>query len=171
MATAAARRATPTGDSGASLVLVMALVIGIGLIATALLGFASTSINSATKLAEATQTAYQVDGALKAAVNQLRNSVYVGGPCQFAPGESVLAFPAPDDDQVRVTCTQVPGTGGVGQEPLTVYFQAQLASGRPAGSASAQYSDPRFADSEAGQASAMIPGNRGVRILSWAVDR
>lgn len=166
-----AARQLPSGDRGASLVLVMALVIGIGLIATALLGFASTSINSATKLAEATQTSYQVDGALKAAVNQLRNSDYVGGPCQFAPGVAALAFPAPDDAQVRVTCAQVPGTGGVGQDPLAVYFEATLAGGRPAGSASAQFSDPRFADSEAGQANAMIPGNRAVRILSWAVDR
>lgn len=171
MSAALIRHRLPTGETGASLVLVMALVIGIGLIATALLGFASTSITSATKLAESTQTSYQVDGALKAAVNQLRNSEYVGGPCQFSPGEAVLDFPAPDDVLVRVTCTQVPGTGGVGQDPLTVYFEATLAGGRPAGSASAQYFDPRFADSEAGQASAMLPGNRAVRILSWAVAR
>jgi hypothetical protein len=100
------------GDAGASLVLAMAFMTGVGVVVGALLTFSSTAITSAKFTLEHAQDANDVAGGLQAAINTVRTSTYdngAGEDCLNSAG--TLTYPGGD---VAVTCTPKAGTGAGG---------------------------------------------------------
>jgi hypothetical protein len=64
-------------DAGASLLITLAFVAFVGLVAGALLSFSGTSVLNADKTKYRGDVVYDVDGALQAGINQIRNSKFV----------------------------------------------------------------------------------------------
>ena len=102
----------PRDDTGASLVLAMAFLTGVGLVVAALLGYSSAAIRSGTATLQHAQTANDVAGGLQAAINSVRTSTF-----DNAPGEDCLgadhALPSPGGGVV-VSCTPAPDSGVAG---------------------------------------------------------
>jgi hypothetical protein len=99
-------------DEGASLVLAMIFVMFVGLVVTTMLSFGSTALVSTTATAARGQADYDVDGALQAAINSIRQSRY-----DNALGESCLnsttTLPYPGG-RVAVTCAPRADSGAAG---------------------------------------------------------
>ena len=103
------RRITPRDDTGASLVLAMAFLTGVGLVVAALLGYSSTAIRSAAATLQHAQGANDVAGGLQAAINSVRTSTFDNAPGENCLGaDHTLAYP---DGGVVVTCTPAPNSG------------------------------------------------------------
>jgi hypothetical protein len=103
------------GDRGASLVLALAFLTGVGLVVGSLLSYSSTAILSASKTLEHAQTANDVAGGLQAAINTVRRSEFAnetGTDC-LDPDET-LDYPGQDGQVVAVTCTPKPDSGVAG---------------------------------------------------------
>lgn len=105
------------GDAGASLVLALALTTFLGLVVGALLSYSGASVRAA-KAADTRATAtYDADGALKTAINQVRNSDFNNAPGAACPE---LPVPGSDGAALRVTCTAATGTGASSESvPIT----------------------------------------------------
>ncbi len=104
-------------EAGASLILVLALMIFSSLVIAATLTYSGTSLRSTLSTQARAQKAYDVDGALQAGINNIRNSPYAIGsdPCPGSP----LLFPGPNLGQdVAVTCEGGPGTGKTAGVPI-----------------------------------------------------
>ncbi len=123
-----ARRAAR--DTGAALLLVLGLVAFVGLLVSATLTYASTSLEASAVLADHVQEVRDVDGALQAGVNQVRESDLVDGPGgdSSCPG---LTFPGARGD-VRVTCEPEPGSGALAHAVTRAPEPALLATGQGA---------------------------------------
>jgi hypothetical protein len=110
-------------DSGASLLIVLGFVTGISVVMAALLGFAGTSLGGTSSTKYRNDVSYDVDGALKAGITQIRNSEFqdsdpttCGSYLTSADGSSTttaLNFPASNQSgqKVVVTCDGGPNTG------------------------------------------------------------
>jgi hypothetical protein len=109
-------------DEGASLIMVLAFVTFIGLIAGAMLNFSGASLRGASSTKYRGDVSYDVDGALQAGINQIRNSKFVntdpaacGKFLTNANGTgtgTALTFPGPNLGQdVVVKCQGGPSTG------------------------------------------------------------
>jgi hypothetical protein len=113
------RRSRAADDTGASLILALALVTFLGLVVGGLLSLSSGSLR-ATKAASGRATAsYGSDGALKAAINQVRNSNFNNDAGQAC---SELTVPQPSGPGIRVTCTAAAGSGA-GSERVPINGQ------------------------------------------------
>lgn len=122
-------RRLPTDDSGASLLITVAFVGFVGLVAGALLTYGGTSIQGASATKYRADVVYDVDGALQAGINQIRNSTYVNdpadGPCDLAatdPARTGMSFPAWNlgvGKSIAVTCEGGPKSG-VGGGPVKI---------------------------------------------------
>lgn len=126
------RRARLTDDAGTSLLLVMGLLLITGLVVVATLSYASTSITASAGIAGSVDTSYDVDGALQAGINQLRNSDVTARP-EPGGGEpdcATLVVPGPEPGRdVAVTCEALPGSGSLAEAIGRSLPQALLATG------------------------------------------
>jgi hypothetical protein len=103
------------GDRGASLVLALAFLTGVGLVVGSLLSYSSTAILSASRTLEHAQTANDVAGGLQAAINTVRRSEFAnetGTDCLDPDG--TLDYPGQDGHVVAVTCTPKSDSGVAG---------------------------------------------------------
>lgn len=112
------RRLPPIDDSGASLLIVLAFVTFVGLICGAVLSYSGVSLTSTGATKDVTDSSYDADGALKTAINQIRNSTYDNDsptdPCDSngAASGQTLTFPGSNTGtNLKVTCTGGLGTG------------------------------------------------------------
>jgi hypothetical protein len=111
-------RSRARGDDGASLVLVMIFVVGVGLVVGALLTYAQTGISSAKATQSRQLLASDASGALDVAINALRNGAYADSlqPCPV----DGINVPGASGQTVRVTCQPKAGTGtSAGIVPIT----------------------------------------------------
>jgi hypothetical protein len=117
------RQLPERSDAGASLIFVLAFVTGVGLIVSALLSFSGTALGGVKSTKYRNDVSYDVDGALKAGISQIRNSQFqdmdpttCGSYLTSPDGSSsttVLNFPASNQSgqKVVVTCDGGPNTG------------------------------------------------------------
>ena len=112
------------GDTGASLVLTMVFVMGVGLVVVALLGYAQTSISSAKDTQDRHLMASDGSAAMDVAINALRKSDYVttvaepNKPCPTSV--TAVSTPGASGEAVRVTCSPKSGSGvSAGIVPIT----------------------------------------------------
>ncbi len=117
-------------DAGASLLLVLALILFVGIVVSAALTYASTTIATSGVLAERTQRVQDVDGALKAAVNGIRGTAYVDDPSdpQACPP---VAFPG-ILWSATVACQSQPSSGAIDGAVRSAPTQALLATAQGA---------------------------------------
>jgi Tfp pilus assembly protein PilX len=113
----ACRVARVGDDTGASLVLALALTTFLGLVIGALLTYSGASVRAA-RTADARATAtYDADGALKTAINQIRNSTFNNDPGSTCPDTTV---PGTGTSTLKVTCTAGPGSAASSERvPIT----------------------------------------------------
>jgi hypothetical protein len=105
------------GDAGASLIIALAFMTFLGLVVGALLTYSGTGLRATRATMARASQVYDVDGALKTAINQVRNSSYNHDGGEACPG---LAFPRADGTTVTVSCTGGGGTGGASEAvPIT----------------------------------------------------
>lgn len=97
-------------DSGAALPLVLVLVTVIAVVLGAVLSFAETSVRTTVNLRDQASSAYAADGALQAAINEIRNSGFTGAAGQHCFGASdTLTLPSfTGTDSAAVSCTADP---------------------------------------------------------------
>lgn len=114
-------RRLPTDDAGASLLITVAFVAFVGLVAGAMLGYGGTSVRGAASTKYRADVVYDVDGALQAAINQVRNSTYANPAmacdANGAATGTTLDFPAANlggGRTIAVTCAGGPQTGAAG---------------------------------------------------------
>ena len=110
--TAAAPRGRrfPTGDdTGASLVLALALVTFLSLVVGATLAYSGASIRAARTADSRAAASYDADGALKTAVNQVRNSTFNNESGSTCADQTV---PGAGSSTLTVTCVAATGSGG-----------------------------------------------------------
>jgi hypothetical protein len=121
-------------DSGASLLLALALMTFIGLVIGALLSYTSSSVRATGAASGRAVRSYASDAALKTAINQVRNSVYNNDAGQTCPD---LTVPQADGTSMLVTCKGKAGTGGSSEQvpinPTNTPAQALLTLGTNAG--------------------------------------
>lgn len=112
----AGRRRAPD-DTGASLILALSLTTFLGVVIGALLTYSGASIRAAKSTDTRTTASYDADGALKTAVNQIRNSDYNNSPGSSCPE---LAVPGSEGTAFTVTCAAAAGTGASSERvPIT----------------------------------------------------
>lgn len=117
-------RSARVDDTGASLPLVLAFVTGVGIMVTALLAYSSTSLTGLESTSHRVSVDYDADGALKAAVSQIRQSTFVNATPGAAScgkylndpaGASAATFLSYDGENLgrtlAVTCQGGPKTG------------------------------------------------------------
>ena len=121
-------------DAGASLILAIILVLVVGLMAGAVLTTASASLRAGSAYSESAAAAQDIDGALKAAVNDVRTSTYnyTDGDRKCIPAKSAGATTLAADTkrvyytpsqaeldagrrQLAVVCRPGPTTGGMSE--------------------------------------------------------
>lgn len=113
----------PLDDTGASLLVVLAFVTGVLVIASSLLAYSGTSLGGVKSTKFRNDVSYDVDGALKAGITQIRNSEFqnmdpttCGNYLTSSDGSATataMNFPASNQDgnKVVVTCSGGPNTG------------------------------------------------------------
>jgi Tfp pilus assembly protein PilX len=102
------RRINHGDDSGAALVLVVIVISVIAISLGAMLSFADTSVRTTVNLRAQATTAYEADGAMQAAINNIRNSTFNGGAGQNCfSGGNTLSVPF-GSDSVAVNCAADP---------------------------------------------------------------
>ena len=102
----------PTSEAGASLIIALAFMTFLGLVVGGLLTYSATSLRGTKATRLRASQVYDVDGALKTAVNQVRNSAYNNDAGQTC---NDLSFPRADGTAVTVTCKAGAGTGGASE--------------------------------------------------------
>jgi hypothetical protein len=105
-----ARRRPAGGDTGAALIMALALTTFLGLVMGGLLSYSAASVRSTSGIDRRTAIGYDTDGALKTAINQIRNSDFNND--EGRPACADLDVPASDGSTIRVTCAPGVGTGG-----------------------------------------------------------
>jgi Tfp pilus assembly protein PilX len=98
-------------DSGASLILALIVITVIATVVATLLSMADTSVRATVNLRDQAAASYTADGAIQAAVNNIRNSTYNAGTGQHCFGGSdTLALPAnfSGTASAAVSCTADP---------------------------------------------------------------
>jgi len=112
-------RRRDSDDTGASLILALAFMTFLGLVVSALLTYGGTSLRSTNATQAKAESSYDIDGALQAAVNQVRTE----GTFTNALGQSCpeLSFPAPNATRndptapdIKVICDGAANTGAAG---------------------------------------------------------
>lgn len=104
-------------DDGASLIMALALTTFLGLVVGSLLTYSSASIRAARTTDSRAAATYDADGALKTAINQVRNSTVNNDPGSTCPD---LTVPGSGTSTLRVTCTAGSGTGASSERvPIT----------------------------------------------------
>ena len=113
----ASRREPAAGDAGASLVLALALTTFLGIVIGALLTYSGASVRAARSTDDRMTASYDADGALKTAVNQIRNSDFNNTPGTAC---AELAVPGSGGTALTVTCAAAAGSGGGSERvPIT----------------------------------------------------
>lgn len=123
-------------DTGASLVMALLLTTFLGLVIGALLSYTAASVRGTKSADTRAARTYDADGALKTAVNQVRNSAFNNDPGGSCPS---LAVPGSTGTAATVTCAARAGSGA-GSELVPVTSanrpgQAVLALGTNSGEA------------------------------------
>ncbi len=95
-------------DSGASLILVMALVMFLGTTVGAMLSYSAASLGLTSGTFSRVQSGNDAGGALNTAINNVRNNVYDNNAGETCPA---LTYPG-TTGSVPVTCVPGPNTGG-----------------------------------------------------------
>ncbi|MET9316041.1 hypothetical protein ABZX12_29850 [Kribbella sp. NPDC003505] len=103
-------RARARGDEGAALVLALIVITVIALSLSALLTLSDTSVRTTVGLRDQVADTYNADGAMQAAINNLRNSSYNHNTGQYCFGSSdTLQLPNfHGSDSAAVTCEADP---------------------------------------------------------------
>jgi Tfp pilus assembly protein PilX len=102
------RRSRHRDDSGAALILVLVIVTVLALGIAAISTFASTSVHTTVALRDQGSSVYNADGAVQAAINNIRNSAYNDSAGQTCfSGGNTLQVPY-GSGSVAVTCTADP---------------------------------------------------------------
>ncbi len=112
----------PRGDAGASLVIVLAFLLGFAVLVPAILGLAQTNVGTTAATRSQADTSYDADWATQTAVNAIRNTSYNNAPGQACftdtanPGSDTAALQLPATpntagQRALVTCEPGPGTG------------------------------------------------------------
>lgn len=119
-------------DRGASLILVLALLMFVGLVTGSTLTYAQTSLKTSTILEDQVVEDYDVDGALQVGLNRIRNSNFIsskssGGALDAPPGPLVVPGSGGGMDST-VTFEPVTGTGANGTAIARRTNQAVLAT-------------------------------------------
>lgn len=127
------RRIHRGDDSGAALILVLVVVTVIGIVIGSLLSFSDTSIRTTLALRSQASDAYDADGALHAAINNIRNSGYNGTPGQhcfgstdtlslnnFSGSDSAAVSCAADPAKVLIQCPSLSQCNRPGSAVLTL---------------------------------------------------
>ncbi|HEY3608685.1 MAG TPA: hypothetical protein VGL06_14360 [Pseudonocardiaceae bacterium] len=97
-------------DGGAALVLALVIVTVIAISLGALLSLSETSIRTTVALRGQASTAYEADGALQAAINNIRNSTVNGQSCVNSSYPNTLTMTGFGPDPATVTCTPDPAS-------------------------------------------------------------
>ncbi len=96
------------GESGASLILVLALMTFLGVVVGALLSYSQGSLKLTVKTYERVKVGNDAGGALQTAINQVRNTTYNNDGGQSCP---MLSYPG-QTGSIPVTCVAATGSGG-----------------------------------------------------------
>ena len=107
-------RARRSDDEGASLIMTMVFVTGVGLVVAALLSYGAGALSSAAVTARSAQAEANVAGALQTAINDVRNSVYVNDgvtPCLGAGNRRTYPSLTSAGLPTTVTCGPDPSSG------------------------------------------------------------
>ena len=108
-------------DVGASLVLTMVFIMGVGIVVVALLGYAQAGITSAKATQDRHLLASDASGAMDVAINALRNSTYADSAVACPANVNGVDIPGADGQLVRVLCQPKAGTGvSAGIVPITL---------------------------------------------------
>jgi hypothetical protein len=103
-------RARARGDEGAALVLALIVITVVALSLTALLNLSDTSVRTTVGLRDQVADTYNADGAMQAAINNLRNSTYnhnAGQHC-FGASDTLQLSSFYGSSSAAVTCTADP---------------------------------------------------------------
>jgi Tfp pilus assembly protein PilX len=97
-------------DSGAALILVLIVVTVLGLVLGTLLSITDTSLRTTLALRDQATAAYEADGAVQAAINNLRNGSYnaAAGQHCFGATDTLALNNFSGADSAAVTCTADP---------------------------------------------------------------
>ncbi|GAA1154376.1 hypothetical protein GCM10009630_60640 [Kribbella jejuensis] len=127
------RIARAKGDEGAALVLVLIVITVIALSLSALLTLSDTSVRTTVGLRDQASNTYSADGAMQAAINNLRNSAYndnAGQPCfgasntlqlsNFYGSNSAAITCQADPKTVRIQCPSLSNCNRPGNAILTL---------------------------------------------------
>ncbi len=101
-------RAFDQSDSGASLVLVIALLVFVGITGAAILAFSSNAIVRSSITQDSVRDQSDIDSSVEVAINNLRNTNY-NNPAAACPEIEVPGYNL--DGDYEVTCTAENGTG------------------------------------------------------------
>lgn len=97
-------------DTGASMLMALGLTMFLGLMIGSLLTYSAAGLRTGKATDSGTTNTYDLDGALKTAVNQIRNSDYNNDEgATLCPD---LDVPASDGTPIRVTCAPATTSGG-----------------------------------------------------------
>jgi hypothetical protein len=121
------RRSLRSDDSGAALILVLIVITVISVVVSALLSFSDTSIRSTLALRDQTADVYNADGAVQAAINNIRNSTYnasagqncFGGSNTMLYGTATVNCEA-DPTKVLIQCPSLSQCNRPGNAILTL---------------------------------------------------
>lgn len=116
-------RTLRTDETGASLILVMALLMFVGLVTAAVLNYAQTSLGTASVLEERVAEDYDVDGAVQVGVNRIRTDRFVSewrNGTLTEPPQPFLVAGSTGGTDVTVEFQAVPGTGAT-QDNIDAY--------------------------------------------------
>ncbi len=106
-------------DTGASLILALAFMIGIGLVSGGLLTYASTSFRAALAVQSRAKLSYDAEGALQAAIAQTTASSYDNAPGENCLSNGFMTFTGPNGNTMAVSCAPGVDTGAAsGRVPI-----------------------------------------------------
>lgn len=125
------RRLVRGDDSGAALIFVLLIVTVVAIMLGALMSFADTSTRTTVAMRAEASSAYSADGAMQAAINNIRNSTFNGAAGQTCfSGGNTLTVPygsgsaavtcTPDPAQIKIQCTSLTQCNRPGNAILTL---------------------------------------------------
>ncbi|MCB0963402.1 MAG: hypothetical protein KDA98_08885 [Acidimicrobiales bacterium] len=116
---------------GASLVIALVMILVLGVVLTAVLSYANTTVRVTRTYQKQRVERYAGDGAIEAAINYVRGQALMGRDPDYAASDPPCVYDVPTDaGLVTVSCAADPGSGsGIPEETGLVPDDAILATG------------------------------------------